>query len=118
MSSVPSERKADFVPRVINTDSFPSVEIKKLRRGPGGRSSFNGLTVTVFGATGLLARGVVNALAKTGSQVIVPYRSDPYKLKDLKLAGDLGQVLFVVSCWHQNIVYKYSFTASLAILSA
>ena len=95
MSSVPAERKADFAPRVISHGAFPNVEAQKLRRGTGGRSSFNGLIVTVFGSTGFLARSVVNGLASIGSQVICPYRGDPYFLKELKLAGDLGQVLFV-----------------------
>ena len=36
---------------------------------------------------------------KTGSQVICPYRGDPYFMKDLKLAGDLGQILFLVSSY-------------------
>ena len=97
LSNVPTERKADFFPRVINKEVFPTVDIVKNRRGTGGRSSFNGLIVTVFGSTGFLARSVVNALGMTGSQIICPYRSDPYSIKDLKLAGDLGQVLFVVS---------------------
>ena len=65
------------------------------RRGSGGRSSFSGLIVTVFGSTGFLARSVVNALARIGSTVICPYRGDPYMTRDLKLAGDLGQVWFV-----------------------
>lgn len=69
--------------------------MQKLRRGTGGRSSYNGLTVTVFGATGFLARAVVNGLAKTGTQVICPYRGEPYMTRELKLAGDLGQILFV-----------------------
>lgn len=52
--------------------------------------------MTVFGATGFLGKSLVNELGRIGTQVIVPYRSDCYKIKDLKLAGDLGQVLFVV----------------------
>lgn len=95
MSSVPAERKADFAPRIISHGSFPDVTTQKLRRGTGGRSSYNGLTVTVFGSTGFLARSVVNNLGQIGSQIICPYRGDPYFLKELKLAGDLGQVLFV-----------------------
>lgn len=35
--------------------------------------------------------------AKEGSQIIVPYRGDVYHLRELRLLGDLGQVLFTVS---------------------
>lgn len=79
----------DFVP------AKPSGNLANLRRGTGGRSSFSGLVCTVFGATGFLGRYVVNQLGKIGSQVIVPYRGEPYFTRHLKLAGDLGQVLFM-----------------------
>lgn len=39
------------------------------KRGPGGRSSFNGVVATVFGCSGFLGRYVVNKLGKNGSQV-------------------------------------------------
>jgi NADH dehydrogenase (ubiquinone) 1 alpha subcomplex subunit 9 len=42
-----------------------------------------------------MGRYVVNRLGKIGSQVICPYRGEPYYMKDLKLAGDLGQILFL-----------------------
>lgn len=42
-----------------------------------------------------MGRYIVNRLGKVGTQVIIPYRGEPYFVKDLKLAGDLGQVLFV-----------------------
>lgn len=64
------------------------------KRGTGGRSSFSGLVVTVFGCSGYLGRYVVNRLGRIGSQIICPYRCEPYHVKGLKLAGDLGQVLF------------------------
>uniref|UniRef100_T1JE21 NADH dehydrogenase [ubiquinone] 1 alpha subcomplex subunit 9, mitochondrial n=1 Tax=Strigamia maritima TaxID=126957 RepID=T1JE21_STRMM len=67
----------------------------KLKRGKGGRSSFNGIVATVFGATGFLARHLINKLGKQGTQIIVPYRGDSYDVLRLKLTGDLGQVLFV-----------------------
>ncbi|KAF8570629.1 hypothetical protein P879_04118 [Paragonimus westermani] len=69
--------------------------LSNLKRGTGGRSSFNGMVATVFGANGKLGRNVVTHLAKTGTQIIVPYRGDPYFVRDLKVLGDLGQVLFL-----------------------
>jgi len=65
------------------------------RRGKGGRASFSGIVATVFGASGFVGRYVVNQLGKIGSQVICPYRADPYYMKDLKLSGDMGQILFL-----------------------
>jgi hypothetical protein len=97
LSDVPSERKADFVPRVISKEVFPDVEVSKLKRGTGGRSSFNGQIVTVFGGGGFLGKYVINKLAKVGAQVIIPYRGDHLEVIRLKLCGDLGQILFFVS---------------------
>lgn len=79
------------------------LENKGLKKGPGGRSSVSGVTATVFGATGFLGRYVVNALAKLGSQVVVPFRCDELDMMHLKQMGDLGQasqstVLISMSC--------------------
>jgi len=65
-----------------------------MKRGRGGRSSFSGEVVTVFGSNGFIGRGVCNRLGKNGSQMILPYRGDHYKMMRLKVCGDLGQVLF------------------------
>ncbi|KYQ59482.1 NADH dehydrogenase [ubiquinone] 1 alpha subcomplex subunit 9, mitochondrial [Trachymyrmex zeteki] len=65
-----------------------------LKRGTGGRSSFNGIVCTVFGATGFVGRYVCNRLGKIGTQLIIPYRGDTYDCMPLKLCGDLGQILF------------------------
>ncbi|KAL2712682.1 hypothetical protein V1478_017637 [Vespula squamosa] len=70
-----------------------------LKRGTGGRSSFNGITCTVFGNTGLVGRYLCNRLGKIGTQachtyvqhLILPHRSDFYFSRQLKLCGDLGQ---------------------------
>merc|ERR1712212_360679 len=69
--------------------------VASLKKGLGGRSSYSGTTATVFGASGFMGRYVVNKLGKIGSQVIIPYRGDHYDVRPLKLAGDLGQVLFI-----------------------
>lgn len=65
-----------------------------MKRGTGGRSSFNGVVATVFGATGFLGRYVCNKLGKIGTQLIIPYRGDAYSVMRLKVVGDLGQVVF------------------------
>lgn len=43
--------------------------LSALKRGTGGRNSFNGIVATVFGAGGFLGRYVCNKLGKNGSQV-------------------------------------------------
>jgi NADH dehydrogenase (ubiquinone) 1 alpha subcomplex subunit 9 len=65
-----------------------------MKRGRGGRSSFSGDVVTVFGANGFIGRAVSNRLGKNGSQMIFPYRGEHYKMMKMKTVGDLGQVLF------------------------
>ncbi|XP_053671882.1 NADH dehydrogenase [ubiquinone] 1 alpha subcomplex subunit 9, mitochondrial [Anopheles nili] len=79
----------DVPPRKLKTTNLAAI-----KRGTGGRSSFNGIVATVFGSTGFLGRYVCNKLGKIGSQVILPYRADHYEALRLKLVGDLGQVLF------------------------
>ncbi|XP_065070734.1 NADH dehydrogenase [ubiquinone] 1 alpha subcomplex subunit 9, mitochondrial-like [Rhopilema esculentum] len=64
------------------------------KRGPGGRSSFNGVVATVFGSTGFLGRYTVNRLARCGTQLIVPYRCMEDYLRHLKPMGDIGQIMF------------------------
>eukprot|EP00088_Acartia_fossae_P011053 TRINITY_DN1553_c0_g1_i1.p1 TRINITY_DN1553_c0_g1~~TRINITY_DN1553_c0_g1_i1.p1 ORF type:complete len:439 (-),score=115.43 TRINITY_DN1553_c0_g1_i1:325-1611(-) len=70
------------------------MNLSAMKRGKGGRSSFSGDVVTVFGGNGFVGRGVANRLGKNGSQIIFPYRGDHYKMMRLKVVGDLGQVLF------------------------
>lgn len=63
-----------------------------MRHGSGDRSGVSGHTATVFGATGFLGKYLVSQLAKQGTTVVVPYR-DEMKKRDLKVSGDLGQVV-------------------------
>ncbi|PIK39200.1 putative NADH dehydrogenase [Apostichopus japonicus] len=63
-------------------------------KGTGGRSSFSGVVAAVFGATGFLGRYVVSRLGRDGSQVMIPYRCEPYNLNHFKVMGDLGQLLY------------------------
>lgn len=71
-----------------------TTNLAAMKRGTGGRSSFNGMVATVFGSTGFVGRYVCNKLGKIGTQMILPYRCDQYETARLKVTGDLGQVLF------------------------
>jgi hypothetical protein len=86
-----------FLSSASATAVYPDIRAQQLRRGAGGRSSFNGQVVTVFGGGGFVGRYVINKLAKTGTQVVVPFRGDFLDCQRLKTAGDLGQILFRVS---------------------
>jgi len=87
--------RCQFATQSPDTSSSPAwSNLSQYRRGTGGRSSFNGTVATVFGASGFFGTYVVNQLGKLGSQVIIPHRCDPYDVKELRLMGDLGQILF------------------------
>uniref|UniRef100_A0A8J2WPD0 NADH dehydrogenase [ubiquinone] 1 alpha subcomplex subunit 9, mitochondrial n=1 Tax=Daphnia galeata TaxID=27404 RepID=A0A8J2WPD0_9CRUS len=84
-----------FVPSAsYSTEVNINSRMSAFRRGTGGRSSFNGVVATVFGANGHLGSVVCNKLGNTGTQLVVPYRGDFYDVAPLKLCGDLGQVYF------------------------
>ena len=89
-----------------------------MKTGRGGRSSFSGNHVTIFGSTGFVGRYVVNRLGedsgsicmygmsmkkltwcsgRVGTQMMLPYRGDELDTRHLKLMGDLGQIEFRVS---------------------
>ncbi|XP_058789495.1 NADH dehydrogenase [ubiquinone] 1 alpha subcomplex subunit 9, mitochondrial [Phymastichus coffea] len=76
-------------PRIIKNPSLAN-----MKRGTGGRSSFNGIVCTVFGGNGFIGKHVIGRLGRMGTQIIIPYRKDFYDVQSLKLCGDLGQVLF------------------------
>ncbi|KAF2481495.1 hypothetical protein BDY17DRAFT_318070 [Neohortaea acidophila] len=89
---------------------------KPILRVAGGRSSLGGHTATVFGATGMLGRYIVNRLARSGNTVVIPYREEMAK-RHLKVSGDLGRVVFLEadlrntdsieeSVRHSDIVYN------------
>ncbi|KAI0786871.1 NADH dehydrogenase [Abortiporus biennis] len=63
-----------------------------ISQGTPGRSSTTGQIATVFGCTGFLGRYVVAKLAKSGTQVVIPYREEDEK-RHLKVTGDLGQIV-------------------------
>ena len=71
------------------------INLANMKRGTGYRSSFSGTVATVFGASGMVGRGVCNRLGKNGSQIVIPYHRDFYDFQRLKVCGDLGQVLFM-----------------------
>ncbi|KAI0084821.1 NADH dehydrogenase [Irpex rosettiformis] len=72
---------------IVNIPGRPAVS-----NGPPGRSATTGHVVTVFGCTGFLGRYLVSKIAKSGTQVIVPYRDEDEK-RHLKVMGDLGQIV-------------------------
>ncbi|KAJ3309995.1 39kDa subunit of ndufa9, NADH:ubiquinone oxidoreductase [Boothiomyces sp. JEL0838] len=71
-----------------------------LRQGPGGRSSNNGITATVFGATGFVGRNLVNNLGtleliagKRGTTIVTPYRGVDDDRRFLRPMADLGKMV-------------------------
>ncbi|KAI9822896.1 MAG: NADH-ubiquinone oxidoreductase 40 kDa subunit [Thelocarpon impressellum] len=89
---------------------------KPIVRVQGGRSASGGHTATVFGATGFLGRYIVNRLARQGCNVVIPFREEMAK-RHLKVAGDLGRVVFMEydlrntesieeSVRHSDVVYN------------
>ncbi|KAF2078543.1 hypothetical protein CYY_000167 [Polysphondylium violaceum] len=59
----------------------------------GSRTQTTGIVATVFGATGFTGRYIVQLLARTGIQVVIPFRGEEGSYRDLKVLGELGQVI-------------------------
>lgn len=89
-----SSQNAQFRKGAGGRWDFTSLILKKICNLLNFRASFSGNVVTVFGASGFLGLPVVNKFAKNGSQIIIPYRQDPYYMREHKVLGELGQVLF------------------------
>jgi len=65
-----------------------------LAKGRGGRSSYSGVSATVFGASGHIGKHVTNHLAASGSQLVIPFRGEEKRVLPMKLMADLGQMMF------------------------
>ncbi|KAF2641543.1 NADH-ubiquinone oxidoreductase-like protein 40 kDa subunit [Massarina eburnea CBS 473.64] len=115
---IPQKTRAANLPvncrRYLNHDVRITRTGKPLLTVSGGRTT--GYTATVFGATGFLGRYIVNRLARSGCNVIIPFREEMAK-RHLKVAGDLGRVIFMEmdlrntasieeSVRHSDIVYN------------
>ena len=97
LTNVLNQNAAISTTAQLKNEKTSSTNLAHYGRGTGGRSSFSGNVVTVFGANGMIGRILANRLGKEGSQLIVPYRGDPWDVRSIKLVGDLGQVLFQVN---------------------
>lgn len=64
-----------------------------LKAGPGGRSSVSGVTATIFGCSGFIARYIAQSLGNLGTQLVLPHRCDPLDIQHLRTMGDLGMVV-------------------------
>ncbi|KAG9204561.1 hypothetical protein B5807_08355 [Epicoccum nigrum] len=127
-AAMPAQLRSARVSPFSTTTSLPAAaarinhDVRITRTGKpiltvsAGRSSLGGYTATVFGATGFLGRYIVNRLARSGCTVIVPFREEMAK-RHLKVAGDLGRVVFMEmdlrntasieeSVRHSDIVYN------------
>ena len=112
---------SEIRPRELNTAA--------MKRGRGGRSSFSGDVVTVFGSNGFIGTAIANRLGKNGSQMIFPCRGEHYKMMRMKVVGDLGQVLFCPfelkdedsirrAVSHSNIVINLVMSLNILILQS
>uniref|UniRef100_A0A6F9DLD0 NADH dehydrogenase [ubiquinone] 1 alpha subcomplex subunit 9, mitochondrial n=1 Tax=Phallusia mammillata TaxID=59560 RepID=A0A6F9DLD0_9ASCI len=83
---LPSNKFAEKQCRKMHSSELP--------QGRGGRSSFSGVSATVFGGYGFVGRAVTNHLGAVGSAVMLPYRGTFERVQRLRLMADLGQFQF------------------------
>lgn len=88
------EKKKEDKLAIFKGKRFPDFETAYRQRGTGGRSSFNGISTTVFGGGSFVGMSLIARLAKSGSQVVIGYRGSGYFESKLSIAGDLGQIYF------------------------
>ena len=62
-----------------------------VEKGLGGRHSSPGLTVAVFGGTGLIGRNLITRLGREGVQTLIPHRILDKAIIHYKPMADLGQ---------------------------
>eukprot|EP00924_Labyrinthula_sp_SR-Ha-C_P012058 augustus_masked-scaffold_26-processed-gene-3.10-mRNA-1 protein AED:0.10 eAED:0.10 QI:0/-1/0/1/-1/1/1/0/379 len=77
-----------------STSVVPRSEIQSfvsLGAGSGGRSSFTGKQITIFGASGFVARYLANELGRSGNNIIYVTRGDDLSLRHLKPLADYGR---------------------------
>lgn len=67
--------------------------VPTILRGAGGRASTTGKTITIFGATGFLARYVVNCLGRSGWTIHIACRGDDMEWRHLKPLCDHGKLI-------------------------
>lgn len=79
--------------RAAELDSKVKVQTQHKRLFPA-RSSFNGITATVFGASGFVARNLIARLGKIGSQIVLAYRGSLYEVEKNRVAADLGHMYY------------------------
>ncbi len=91
----PASTDASNGARTYATTQLAIPSSNALRAGAGARSSVNGVTATVFGCSGFLARYVAQSLGAMGTQLIFPHRCDPVDVQHLRLMGDLGQIVML-----------------------
>lgn len=65
-----------------------------IAQGGGGRSSYSGVSATVFGSTGTVGRVLTNHLAACGTQLILPFRGEEKRVLPMRVMADLGQMMF------------------------
>jgi len=72
---------------------------------------------TVFGATGLSGRYIVNLLVNDGVQVVIPYRDSERQYRHLKVLGEVGQVIPLMFSIRDEPSIKHSIAHSQVVIN-